>query len=110
MTHAPQHQGKRKRVKVHCEPYPHPNPLIRGLDYLMMLFGFIIAFGTIPQAWIIWSTQDASNLSLVTWSIFTLNAMVYFVYALVHKEYPILFGSSFLIFIDAFIVLGILIY
>lgn len=104
------HQHKRRRVSWKCEPYPHPNPLVRSLDWLVVVFGFVIAAATVPQAWIIWSNQSAEDVSFIAWAVYLLNAVVYLTYALVHREMPILLGASLLILVNSGVVLGIIIY
>jgi len=79
------HIHQRKRIHEKHEPYPHPNPNIRRLDRLVMVIAMIYPFTAIPQILKIWETQDASGISLVTWSLWLILAIPMLAYGIVHK-------------------------
>ena len=68
------HINKRKRYyRVHkkLKPYPHPNPWIRRLDYLVLAVGIAGPMSNIPQILKIFLERNVAGLSLITWSLFT---------------------------------------
>lgn len=104
------HKSERKNIHYRCEPYPHPNPLVRMVDHGVTAMGLFMAFATSQQAFIIWQNKSAEDVSLLSWIVFLISATLYSAYGLVHKDYPILIGSALLIVIDTAIVSGILLY
>lgn len=65
---------------------------------------------TAPQVWIIWSNKSAEDVSLIAWFVYAFNAGLLLVYALVHKEYPLMVGAALLIVLDTLVVVGVLLY
>jgi len=64
----------------------------------------------LPQVYDVFARQSASGLSLTTWSLWTLLAIVWIYYGYVHKEKPILFANIAYFVLQGLVVFGILIY
>ena len=80
------------------------------IDDIMIAGGVIGPLSAIPQIISIYSNQDAGQVSLLSWSLFTILSFVGIIYSLVHKEKIILLGYSLYFVVDLFIVIGILMY
>lgn len=102
------HLHKRKRIHQFRELYPHPSILKRLVDKLVYVAGFASPIMTVPQAYKIWSEQKAESVAIETWTTYTLVAIVFMVYGIIHKEKPLIFMYSMLFIINSFIVIGIL--
>ena len=82
----------------------------RLIDDIMVAGGIIGPLSAIPQIVSIYSNQDAGQVSLFSWSLFTILSAIGIVYSLVHKENIILLGYSLYFIVDILIVIGILMY
>lgn len=74
---------------------------------------FITALGiimTIPQAVLIWGQQNASGVSLISWSTYLFMAFFWLIYGLVHKIKSIIFSNIAWIILEIFIIIGIVRY
>ncbi len=104
------HMHKRKRIYKYKEPYPHPNPWKRFLDKFIYFIGLLGPVLTIPQIAKIWSEQDASSLSLITWVAYLVGSICFLLYAIAHKEKPLIIIYSSLILVHVFVLIGIMLY
>ncbi|MBU0530099.1 MAG: PQ-loop domain-containing transporter [Candidatus Aenigmatarchaeota archaeon] len=110
MTDGMHHAHKRKRIYQKKEPYPHPNKWKRLLDKLIYMIGMIAPIMTIPQVLQIWVEQNASGISILTWSAWTVVAVFWIIYGLAHKEKPIVIIFITWIIIYALVISGALLY
>lgn len=104
------HQSIRKRIQKNKNAFPHPNRWVRSLDSLVIVLGFLNGVATIPQVLKVWVEKDASGLSLISWSYYSLFAVVLLLYGLVHREKPIIMTYAFGIILYTLIVVGIVLY
>lgn len=104
------HLHVRKRIHQKHEHYPHPNKLKRVLDkavYAIGAFGLIM---TIPQITIIWVEKNAAGVSAGAWFAYTIVAMFWLLYGIVHKEKPLIMFYSLAILLNAIVLVGTLVY
>ena len=104
------HLHQRKRIHQHHEKYPHPDKFKRILDKTMFGVGFLGPVFTVPQIWRIWAHQTAEGVSLLSWLMFVIGAMLWALYGIVHKEKPIIFAWTLASIANILVVVGILIY
>jgi MtN3 and saliva related transmembrane protein len=104
------HLHKRKRAHQHKELYPSSNRTKRIVDTAVYVFGILTPLFTIPQVTKIWLTQNADGVSLLSWIVYSLAAVVWVIYGILHKEKPLVMMYSALIVLDLLIVIGVLIY
>lgn len=106
------HFEKRKRAtkKKKFEPYPHPNPWMRAMDKFIYVIAIVGPIMTIPQVWIIWSNQNASGVSLFSWSAYIVTSLFWVTYGIFHKEKVIIFNSSLWLLLQAMVVIGRILY
>lgn len=65
-----------------------------------------LSFAT-HQIWLLWSTQNASGLSLVMWAAFTIAHVIWTLYGYVHNERLIMTVHAVWIFFCVLILVGI---
>ncbi len=104
------HFHVRKRIHQNLEKYPSTEPRKRFLDKIIYIVGISGPIMTIPQVWEIWSKQDATGVSLISWSWYLLTACIWLTYAIEHKEKPLIVTNILWIFIEIILVLGIILY
>jgi MtN3 and saliva related transmembrane protein len=104
------HQHVRKRLYKNLEIYPQENKLKHVLDilvYFASLFGIVMTF---PQLWIIWVEKNAAGISVLSWSAYTLTALIWMMYGIVHKEKPIIYANICAAILNILIVVGTILY
>ncbi|MDP2684022.1 MAG: SemiSWEET family transporter [bacterium] len=102
------HVHKRKRPCTSCEEYPHKSKKI--MDYLIYIVCIATPIVAAPQAWKIWSQQNASGISLITYIGFVIGNIIWIVYGIMHKEKPIILLYVFLLIINILIAVGRILY
>ncbi|MFH1649319.1 MAG: PQ-loop domain-containing transporter [Candidatus Woesearchaeota archaeon] len=110
MRHGEHHLHIRKRIHVKHEQYPHPNKKVRFLDRVVLITAIVFPLTTIPQIYDIWSTQDASGLSLTTWVLYAIFAIPMLLYGFVHRQKPIFIMNILWLVVYAFVIWGTVLY
>lgn len=88
-----------KRKKSH--------PVIDKLVYFAGIFGPLM---TIPQILKIFQGQNASGIAIESWAAYIIIAFIWLSYGLAHRNKPIILTNIIWIFLDIFIIAGVLIY
>ena len=104
------HLHKRKRFHLNLEPFPHPKKWKKFLDKIIYAAGIASPVFVIPQATKIWINQDATGVSAISWTGFTLLAVIWLLYGIAHKEKPLIVMYIGLVIIQSFVALGAFIY
>lgn len=104
------HVHIRKRVHRNLEKYPHPKKFKRGLDRFIIFFAPVAPLMTVPQIFDIWKSGDASGVSSVSWSMYTINSIVWLLYGVAHKEKILIYTYILWIIANLTVVIGSLIY
>ena len=104
------HQNIRKRIHQKFEKYPHPNKWKNFLDRAIFFIGVLGPIITMPQLVKIWILEDASGLSLVTWTLWIFVDSIWIIYGYVHKVLPIIISHSAYILVQTGVVIGIILY
>lgn len=92
--------------KLHKSKKKHRTPL----DYMIYFFVFTTPLFELPQAYIIYSNQDASDVSVLTWGYFAVSSVAWLTYGLRNRLRPIIFAYSLYLMIETSIVIGIIRY
>ena len=92
------------------EKYPSKNKAVAMFDRLIIVVGVGGAIATLPQVIQIWSTQDATGVSLISWSYYLFSASMFLIYGLIHRAIPIIINYGAALFLYFLIVLGTAIY
>jgi len=104
------HFQRRKRIHLKKEKYPHPNKFKRAIDKLIIMVGLLAAIMTLPQLGKIWIQKNASGVSLISWIAYLITAIFWVIYGGLHKEKPLVLIYAVWIFLDIFIIIGIILY
>ncbi len=80
------------------------------LDKWMYFVALIWPVMTLPQTITIFQTQDASNISRVTWITYVITASLWLSYWISHKEKPIIFSNIMRLLAHWSVLLWIIIY
>ncbi len=80
------------------------NPLL--VDRLIYFAAIVEPFFSLPQAYQIFVTRSANDVSLLTWAGFQVMTAVWIWYAIVHKEKMILIYQGLYFIIDGLVLIG----
>jgi len=104
------HQHIRKRVHQHKEVFPHPHPFKRFIDKAVLIFGVIAPLMTAPQAYRVWVDRQVEGLHLGTWSVYFVNAILFTIYGIIHKDKPIIVMQGLFVLMTGLVSLGIILF
>ncbi|MBN1792496.1 hypothetical protein JW826_02320 [Candidatus Woesearchaeota archaeon] len=110
------HQHLRKRAHKHLspkeelEPFPHPNPWMKSLDRICLVFSVIMPLTTLPQIIQIYATKDVKGLSLAMWILYMIGVIPFLMYGIAHKTKPLIILNALWLLCQAVIITGILMY
>ncbi|MBW2976742.1 hypothetical protein KY347_04825 [Candidatus Woesearchaeota archaeon] len=104
------HFHKRKRIHEKHEPYPHQDKFKRFIDSTIYAVGIFGPVMTLPQLAKIWIEKNASGVSVISWGAYLFAAVFWLIYGILHKEKPIILTYALWIVLEAFIVLGTVLY
>ncbi len=65
---------------------------------------------TIPQVIQIFSSQTAAGVSLTSWTAYLTITFFWFIYSLLHREWPLIINSALWMLANSAVIAGILIY
>ncbi len=76
------------------------------------MYGVAVAspLALLPQVTQVFTSKNADGLSLVSWSLFGCINVLWVIYAIVHKEKPILIANVLVGILNFTLVYGILLY
>lgn len=94
----------------HAHRHLHQKKKHDRWDYLLYVFMAATPLFELPQAWSIYSTKSAEDVSLLTWAFFAVSNLAWITYAIRNKLRPLIFIYSLYLVIEVGIVIGILIY
>jgi uncharacterized protein with PQ loop repeat len=104
------HLHQRKRKHKHLEPFPHSNKYKRLLDNTLLGVAVIGPMMNIPQIFKIYYYQNASSISLFSFSCFAFFNILWLMYGIVHKEKPIIIAYILWLITNIFIITGTVLY
>jgi uncharacterized protein with PQ loop repeat len=85
----------------------HPNPMLRRLMGGMSIFTMLM---TIPQVLSIWIGQQASGVSILSWSAYFISAIFWFWYGLQKRDKNIYLPCIGWILFDGAVIVGAVVY
>ncbi|HUC96023.1 MAG TPA: PQ-loop domain-containing transporter [Candidatus Saccharimonadia bacterium] len=80
------------------------------LDKLTFIVGIVGPLTVIPQIYSIFSTQNASGVSLTTWVLITIATFPWILYGIAHKEINIIVSFILWEFVNVGVIVGVLMY
>jgi MtN3 and saliva related transmembrane protein len=105
MRSSHRYQARRRR-----EPFPSPKFWLRFLDVIVYIAGILGPLATLPQLYDIYSRQDAAGVSLLTWIMYAVFDLPWVIYAIVHKEGPLIVCYGLWFTFNVLVVIGVLLY
>lgn len=64
--------------------------MVEFLNLLVTIMGILMSIGHFPQAYKIYKRKSAKDVSLITYSIFTLGSFVWLAYGITLNQMPIM--------------------
>jgi uncharacterized protein with PQ loop repeat len=98
LIHTQKHKKKHWRKKL------------TPVEQLMFVVSFMYPFTAIPQVYKVYSTQDVSSLSLLSWSLYVVFASIFLAYSFRKKLLPLIIEGGLWLIVDMLMVLAILLY
>lgn len=80
------------------------------IDHVMLVASVIYPMTVVPQIYRLYTTQDASGLSLTMWVGFLLFGVIFMLYAITHKIKPNIISQTIWAIADLIMIVGIVIY
>lgn len=80
----------------------------KSFDKAMYGIALIAPVMTFPQVYDVWQHHQKANVSLATWSAYTLMSILWLTYGVVHKEKVLIMVNFLMMFLDGAIVVGVL--
>ena len=88
----------------------HKTPRKEPFDYIVYFFTIATPLFELPQAYDIYTSRSAEDISLLTWGFFLLDNFVWIIYAIKRKVIPLLITTGLYLLIEMIIVIGIILY
>jgi len=92
------------------EPYPAKTRGMQVLDLVVYIAGILGPLATIPQVFQIYTTHNAVGISFLTWSIYALFDIPWVIYAIVHREPPLIVCYILWFLFNSLVAIGVLLY
>ena len=97
-------------VRRRREPFPATRVGLRVLDIVVYIAGIVGPLATIPQVLEIYTTRSAAGVSFFTWGVYALFDIPWIVYAIVHRERPLLVCYILWFLFNSSVAVGVLLY
>jgi uncharacterized protein with PQ loop repeat len=97
-------QQKQRIKKIHAAPQKE------FFDYIVYFFTIATPLFELPQAYAIYANGSAEDVSLLTWSFFLIDNLVWIIYAIKRRVTPLLVTTALYLLIELVIVIGIILY
>ena len=104
------HIHKRKRVHKKLKAYPHENKWVNFLDRFLIVVAVIGPLIALPQIIRIFVFNSAAGVSGLSWGLYALFNIPWFIYGIVHKDKPIMIAYSLSFVANLTVLTGTLIY
>jgi uncharacterized protein with PQ loop repeat len=88
----------------------HSNQKKEFFDYIVYFFTIATPLFELPQAYAIYANKSAEDVSMLTWSFFLIDNLVWIVYAIKRRVIPLLITTILYLAIEALVVIGIFVY
>lgn len=80
------------------------------IDSVMMVAAVLHPLMALPQVMQIYTTREAAGVSLLSWTFWLCNGIVFLLYGIAHKLKPYILMQIIWTIIDALVIIGILMY
>ncbi|CAD0008134.1 SemiSWEET family sugar transporter [Flavobacterium salmonis] len=79
-------------------------------DIMGLFAGFCVTVSVIPQIIKVWKTKKVKQISLLTFSVLTFGIVIWVVYGILKKDFPIIITNSISLFLNLIMVYFIIYY
>jgi len=100
------HQLHRKKTIMSL----HSSLAKRSVDMLAYIVSILSLLFTVDQVRIIWIEQNAAGVSFLSWTFYTISALVWFFYGIIHRDRVLIITNFLWVMFSFFIVVGIVMY
>lgn len=80
------------------------------INLIALIIGIMGPLSSAPQAWMIYTTHDATGVSIWTWLLFLVFNFTMIFYGAVHRLMPIVVSNVTWVVVEIIIIAGILMY
>lgn len=91
----------------------HPRHKVKNngpIDTMALLVGVFQPFLTLPQIYLVYTTRDASDVSLIMWLGFDVASIVLLMYGLRHKLKPIIIAQALWLIVQTPMVIAVFLF
>ena len=82
----------------------------KQIDWLMWVAGLVGPISTIPQVIIIFANKSASDVSMLSWVLYTISTVIFLLYSIIHKVRPMVINSLLWLLADIAVITGVILY
>ena len=82
----------------------------KQINWITLFMAVVIPMVTVPQLLKIWIEQNATWVSIITWTVYFVNAIIWLLYWIVNNDKKIITMNILLTIINLGIVVGILVF
>lgn len=104
------HVHRRKRAHQKLSAYPHENKCVRFLDKFLIVIAVVGPLIALPQILQIFVSKDASGVSGLSWGLYAVFNIPWFIYGVIHKDKPITIAYSLSFIANLIVFAGALMY
>ncbi len=104
------HIHLRKRRADHYEPFPARTHWKRILDRVVLTVGIIGPTVSLPQLFKLYTLQEASGLSAISWGLWAIMDVPWILYGFAHRERPIIFTYLAWFVVNSLMFVGVILY
>jgi len=79
------------------------------IDYVIYVIVFVWPLSNLPQLHTVWIQGQTNGVSMVSRSTFAILSLIWMIYGMVHREYPIIIMNAILVVVQSAVVVGVLI-
>ncbi len=74
------------------------------------LFAVLMPLTTIPQIFLLYSTKDASGLSLAMWLLYSIGCIPFLLFGIMYKHWQLIVLNVLWLIVQSIMIVGILLY
>lgn len=92
------------------DPKHKKAPKNSGIDTLALIVGILQPLMTLPQIYLVFSTQEVAGLSLFMWVAWDIASVILLIYGLKHKLAPIIVAQVLWLVVQTPVIVAILLF
>lgn len=91
----------------------HPTHKIKkttGIDTLALIVSILQPLTTFPQIYIVYTSQDVSQISFFMWTAYNVASVILLIYGLKHKLTPIIWAQALWLLVQTLMMIAVLLF